>query len=220
MQLITKMNTTKFKKFTHIYKENDLKYILKCIHKCYLMIVDSKIPLSNDENSIRDVFISREYLDNSKLKKELEINNFLFDKEIQTETGRVDIRVLNMIEKLKGKDDPVYYIECKRIDDLYINQNRGLIKKYTSDGINRFIIEKYPTFMKENAMIGFIVKEIDINSCVAKINDLTKYEFIDEFEYSYKSKHTTNSKNEILLYHLMFDFSKQIIKPSPKPFLN
>lgn len=159
---MSKVDASKFK-FEYEYQEKDLKFILNSVYKCYLKIIASNITVNNNENDIRDLFISDLYLDNHKLKQELDIVEFLFDKEIQTEKGRVDIRILNMINTMKGDFKPYYFIECKRLDGVINPDNKNTLNdKYTTDGISRFIEEKYQTHQEANAMIGFIVKEIDI----------------------------------------------------------
>lgn len=201
---MSKVDTSKFL-FLFDYKERDLKFILNSVYKCYLKIVNSDIKLNNNENDIRDLLISDQYLDNYSLKKELDIVEFKFDKEIQTDTGRVDIRVLNMIKTMVGDFKPYYFIECKRIkgdkthNDFYIN-----------NGINRFIEEKYYTYQEANAMIGFVVSQIDIMENSKYFSDLSHYKFINDFDYSFVSNHITKSNKEIVLYHLMLDFSKNI----------
>lgn len=191
--------------FTFEYQQKDLKFILNAIYKCYLKIITSDILINNNENDIRDIFISDQYLDNHLLKQELKLIEFKFDKEIQTKDGRADIRVLNMIDEMKGNYKPYYYIECKRIkgDKTYNDY-------YTNYGINRFINGKYPTYLKENAMIGFVINNIDIKENSTKIPGLNKHDFINDFSYSYLSNHTTIENKEITLYHLMLDFSSKI----------
>lgn len=193
--------------FTFEYQQKDLKFILNALYMCYSKIITSDIFVNNNENDIRDIFISDQYLDNHILKQELNLIEFKFDKEIQTRDGRADIRVLNMIDEMKGKYKPYYYIECKRIKG-----DKTYNEYYTKNGIDRFINGKYPTYLNENAMIGFIVKKIDIEDNSTKIAGLYKHNFINNFPYSYVSKHITKENEKITLYHLMLDFSKKIKK--------
>ena len=90
--------------------------ILIGIIKCYRMILKNKnsVP-SNDENKIRDIFLSKEYLKNRKIKKRLNLLEYRFDREISEEhsNGRIDIRI---IAKNDFEIDEAYYtIECKRL---------------------------------------------------------------------------------------------------------
>jgi hypothetical protein len=208
---MSKVDASKFK-FEYEYQEKDLKFILNSVYKCYLRIIASNITVKNNENDIRDLFISDMYLNNHNLKQELDIVEFLFDKEIQTETGRADIRVLNMINTMKGDFKPYYFIECKRLDGVINSENKNTLNdKYINDGISRFVEEKYQTHQEANAMIGFIVKEIDIEKNSKFFKLLNPHKFVDNFDYSYISTHITKSEKEFTLYHLMLDFSMKII---------
>lgn len=199
---MSKVDTSKFL-YIHEYQEKDLSFILNSIYKCYLKIISSRQKINNNENDIRDVFLSDEYLENHIIKEELSVVEFQFDKEIQTKDGRVDIRVFSMPKKMNGEDKPYYYIECKRIKG-----DKSYNEKYINEGINRFVEEKYPTYMEANAMLGFVVKSIDISKNMECFPDLKKLKFIDEFEYSYISTHKTIlTTKDIILYHLMLDFS-------------
>lgn len=203
------MNVQKFI-FRKIYLERDLKYILYCIYWCYLKIIESESIIINKENDIRDLFVSDKYLNNHSIKENLGIGQYLFDKEIQTDDGRVDIRVLDMIQIMDGVYNPHYYIECKRIDDEISHYSNSLNNKYINEGINRFVNEKYPTYLEANGMLGFVVKSIDIIENTKKITGLEPFSFIENFRYSYKSSHITSSNKNITLYHLMLDFSSRI----------
>lgn len=205
------MNISQDNIFVKKYQDRDLKYILSCIYDCYLEILQSNIIINNDENGIRDLFISDEYLDNHLIKEKLGIGQYKFDKEIHTIDGRVDIRVLDMIKTMKGEYKPYYFIECKRIDGLNSHYQTSLNNKYVNDGINRFITEKYPTHLEANGMLGFVVNKIDIKENTRRITILKDYQFIDNFDLSYISEHTTITSNKkIILYHLMLDFSSKI----------
>jgi hypothetical protein len=96
----------------------------------------------------------------------------------------------------------------------------GLNAKYIQNGISRFVSKTYSSHYKTNGMIGFIVETIDINKNIAAINgllkgtanttkELFKHKIVTDFHYSYCSTHDLDS-DEILIYHLMFDFSKNI----------
>ncbi len=209
------MDSSKFL-FIQEYQQRDLKYILNSIYVCYQEIISNIRTISHLENEIRDVFISDEYLNNHTFKQKLKVSEFLFDKEIETLKGRADIRVLNMIEEMSGKHKPYYFIECKVLDNTKpSNAKSNLYSKYINNGINRFINEIYPTYNNENGMIGFYIEPTDIKKQCEFFTDLTPYEFIDNFEFSYVSTHTTVSKKHITLYHLMLDFSSKIKKPNP-----
>lgn len=204
------MKSTKFI-FTYEYVQRDLKFLLNSIYSCYKKIISDIDSISHLENDIRDVFISDKYLDNHKIKEELGVVEFQFDKEIETIQGRADIRILNMIEKMSGKQNPYYYIECKVLDNTKPSiAKSNLYSKYVDNGINRFVNEIYHTYNEANGMIGFYIKPTKIKKQCEFFSDLTIYKFIDNFELSYISKHTTINQKEITLYHLMLDFSDKI----------
>ncbi len=206
------MDKSKFV-FTYEYIQRDLKFLLNAMYSCYIKIIFDKNSISHLENDIRDIFISDEYLDNHRIKEELGIVDFQFDKEIETMRGRADIRIFNMIEKMSGKEKPYYYIECKVLDDTKpSNAKSNLYSKYINNGINRFIDEIYPTHNKENAMIGFYIKSVNIKKQCEFFSNLRPYNFIDSFDFSYVSNHTTINQKEITLYHLMLDFSSKTSK--------
>lgn len=74
---------------------------------------------------------------------------------------------------------------------------------------------------KTNGMIGFVVESLDISQNVKLINGLLKSSFMQantirelihhkissDFDFSYYSRHNVK-KDNILLYHVMLDFSK------------
>lgn len=120
-------------------------------------------------------------------------------------------------------------IECKRLDDKNQEGKNGLNAKYIKNGICRFVTRKYSSYFGINGMMGFIVKKVDINDNISKINTLLDKDLIDDdkktvnanttqkiepinikcdFNYCYTSKHQINFKKEIILYHMMLDFSE------------
>ncbi|WP_167450451.1 hypothetical protein [Sphingobacterium multivorum] len=194
------------------YQDRDLKYILFCIYSCYLEILNSSVLVKNDENSIRDLFICDDYLDNHQLKEKLGIGQYKFDKEIQIQDGRVDIRVLDMIKIMKGDYRPYYFIECKRLDGANSQRKNSLNNKYLNDGLSRFITEKYPTYLEANGMIGFVVENIDIGDNSKHFPDFQYDNFIENFKFTYRSCHVTQTLKRIVLYHLMLDFSSKLAR--------
>lgn len=200
-------------RFTFDYNQRDLKYLLNVIYSCYIKIINEVNSISAIENDIRDVFISDKYLNNYKIKNELGVIEFLFDKEIYTETGRADIRILNMVEQMSGIEKPYYFIECKVLDASKPSLAKSnLYSKYIDEGINRFIIEKYLTHHEANAMLGFFIKSANIKKQCEFFVDLKPFSIIDNYELSYISEHSTESNKKIKLYHLMLDFSSRIQK--------
>ena len=185
------------------------------------MIADN-ISLTNDENSIRNVLLIS-YLKNNNVRKKIGLTNYLFDREVPEDTtiGRTDIKIQTSNTFL---DTNAYYtIECKRLDAVNVTGTTGLNAKYIENGICRFTNRIYSAYHKTNGMIGFITQAIDIHKNVQFINNLLKKSFVEAntyqelapryilngFDYSYCSSHGTGNE-EILIYHLMFDFTGNI----------
>ncbi len=202
------------------YKEFEI--ILTKITKCYHMMIEDGVVIPNDENGIRDILVN-DYVNNCEIKRKLELRYFVLPEVEETGTsGRTDIRIFNPNTYY---DQAEYYIiECKRLDEKARTGTSGLNSKYIKKGIQRFISEHYSSYYQTNAMIGFMVKSIDIDENIENINQLlitnhtkcntlrkiTKEHFISDFEYQYSSKHKTASGSDLKLYHLMFDFNNLI----------
>ncbi|WP_396189029.1 hypothetical protein [Flavobacterium sp.] len=201
-------------KYITYYIDENFEFILTQIHNCYKkMLIDYDF-VENNENKIKNR-LYRDYLDNQLIIDDLKLNGYRFKTETgfvdenYNEIGYSDIEVIDLIGSLKNKDS-FYIIECKRIDDINPHYQSSLNNKYINEGINRFVDEKYPTHNKVNGMLGFVVKNIDIRTNCNHFSDFTSYKFIDNFEFSYRSNHTTKTNKKITLYHLMLDFSSKI----------
>jgi hypothetical protein len=210
------------------YEHNDIFYnvefedILSKIITCYRLMLSANIALSNDENQIRDVLYLN-YLNSDAVRKSVGLQSYYFDRETQEDktAGRTDIRILTANSFIETA--AYYIIECKRLDTSNPNGKTGLNAKYIENGICRFASKTYSAHYKANGMIGFIVESIDISANINCINDLLKKHFpaantvqkltyseiISDFKFSYCSIHNSG-KDNVLLYHLMFNFSKNI----------
>jgi len=214
-------NASKFES-SSIFYNTEFEDILSKIITCYSFMLEDNVSLFNDENTIRDVLLIN-YLRNNSIRKKINLTNYLFDREVPEDRsiGRTDIKIqtLNTFH-----DTSAYYIiECKRLDATNTNGTAGLNAKYIKNGIYRFASSYYSVHNKTNGMIGFVVESIDINKNVSEINNLlaTNYlnayttqnlqyrSIIDGFNYSYCSCHNITG-NQVLLYHLMLDLSKNI----------
>lgn len=202
--------------YTIEYNKRDLKYLMNSLYLCYLKIISEIESISHKENEIRDIFISSKYLESSKVREELGVNEFQFDKEISTLKGRADIRVFNMIEKLNGAEKPYYYIECKVLDNsLPSTAHSNLYSKYINNGIKRYIEGIYPTYNEANGMLGFFIKSTNIGKQCEFFSEFKLCNFIENYDLSYVSEHSDFNNKKIKLYHLMLDFSLKIKKQSP-----
>jgi hypothetical protein len=212
------------------YSYNTINYVkefqrvLCGIYSCYsLMLKDNILVPPNDENEIRNVLLDN-YLNNDTVRNFTGLIWYTFNKEIPEKNGRVDIKIEFRDPFIPVKE--YYIIECKRLDNENLEGTSGLNAKYIENGILRFVSKQYPTNCGINAMIGFVVKAIDINFNVENnINTLlqqhftscntTKYiqkeTFIPNFEFHYSSEHNDINNVNFTLYHLMLDFSNNII---------
>ena len=180
---------------------------------------------ANDENRIRDILLLN-YLKKRKIKMMVNLKDYRFDREIPEDStkGRVDIRI---ISKNDFEIDEAYYIiECKRLNNKNLTGTTGLNAEYIRNGIFRFVEKKYTAYYQVNGMIGFVVEPMDIDRNIQNINMLiknnykqsntrkmlSKFEFIEDFKYSYLSTHEDIEGNRLKLYHLMFDFSNSLEK--------
>jgi hypothetical protein len=200
---------------------HEFQTILSKVTTCYKKMIASNqsIPI-NDENGIRDILLLG-YLKNPEVKRELSLEDYLFDRETSENisTGRVDIRIMPINPFIS--DEAYYILECKRLDNQARRGVSGLNYKYIDNGIQRFTTGFYSSYYKINTMVGFIVEPLDIHSNVEDINYLlknnfkhinttdllTKENFIDNFDFHYGSSHMSEDNHEIKLYHLMFDFA-------------
>jgi len=214
-------NATRFES-SGVFYNTEFEDILSKIITCYDLMRTDKVSLTNDENAIRDVLLIN-YLKNNSIRKKINLTNYLFDREIPEDRslGRTDIKIQT---QNTFEDTSAYYIiECKRLDAINTKGETGLNAKYIEYGIHRFASSYYSAHHKTNGMIGFIVESIDIHKNVLEINNLLATNFLNanttqalqyrniiaDFNYSYCSCHNITG-NQVLLYHLMFDFSKNI----------
>lgn len=215
--------------YSRTRKYSNFEFILtKCVI-VYNLILNSGINLTNDENLIRDEFLK--YLKDFDFKVKNELRHLIFDKEVPETTGRVDIRILPTKDEYVN-DRAYYIIECKRLNATNLKGTTGLNAEYVKNGICRFSTGYYSSYFGCSAMFGFLVEPVNIQEgIVNNINSMLntnlinaqdqsvnanatqqmQYEnFANGYSYSYVSKHTHSSGNELVLYHLIFDFSKNI----------
>lgn len=219
--MFTELNASGYD-YNGIFYNAEFEEILSKIITCYNLMLTDNVSLTNDENAIRDVLLIN-YLKDNPTRKKIKLTDYLFDREVPEDRslGRTDIKIqtLNTFQ-----DTSAYYIiECKRLDTTNPNGTTGLNAKYIENGICRFASVSYSSHYKTNGMIGFVVEELDINENVSSINNLISTNFskanttqdlqyraiVKDFEFSYCSCHKV-TENSLVLYHLMFDFSKQI----------
>ncbi len=219
--MFTELNAAGYRYSKGFYNA-EFENILSKIIACYNLMLIDNVSLSNDENIIRNVLLIN-YLKNNTVRRKIELIDYLFNREVPEDRtiGRTDIKIetLNTFQ-----DTEAYYvIECKRLNAKNQNGKTGLNAEYISEGVCRFASQQYSCYYKTNGMIGFIVESIDINKNIDSLNTLlntsflqantlqalTKRNIVSGFKFSYYSTHTCN-KSELIIYHLMLDFSKNI----------
>ncbi len=216
--------------YSSSFYQNEFEDILRGIIVCSNCITSSGVTIPNDENEIRDLIL-KDYLKVQDFKeKHFNLANYHFDRETMENTGRADIRVLPVKDNYIN-DDAYYIIECKRLDNQNLTGISGLNAEYIKNGICRFVTDYYSSYFGVNGMIGFVVEELDIEANRKHINTLLYNDYInaqekqvnantvqeitpiqlsENFNYSYTSTHQVNEQKQIVLYHLMLDFSKNI----------
>lgn len=219
--MFTELNASSYD-YNGIFYNAEFEDILSKVITCYNLMLADNVSLSNDENAIRDVLLIN-YLKDNPIRKKIKLTDYLFDREVPEDRslGRTDIKIqtLNTFQ-----DTSAYFIiECKRLDATNLSGISGLNAKYIENGICRFASSSYSTHYKTNGMIGFVVQPLNISQNTEAINQLLRIEFkqantaqellfrkiVPGFDFSYCSMHSVD-ENIIVLYHLMFDFSKNI----------
>jgi hypothetical protein len=186
-----------------------LQGILYDVSVVYQSICSNGRKLPNDENAIRNEF--GKYFSNQVYKSQTTTAcRYYYDYEscLQNTCGRVDMRFLPL--DCYGFQDVFFAIECKRLDGT-----GHLCKEYVDNGICRFTTGKYPTYLGCNAMLGFVVRAINLNATIDKVNS---HLAIDEQlkakntlmtpMVSLESQHQT--PQSFILYHLWIDLSNYI----------
>ena len=224
--MFDKLNAAIFK-FALPFYSTSFETLLSKITLCYQFMIRDNVSLENNENKIRDVLLIN-YLSDNAVRKRIGLLPWNFEREVAEDrlTGRVGRTDIKVITLDTFTDQTAYYIiECKRLNDKNLSGKTGLNAKYIQEGIKRYTDKYYSSHYRVNAMVGFVVKNIDIDANTAKINSLlmaflpylqtqqllSKTTFIEDFEYQYQSTHLDVDGDALKIYHLMFDFSDNII---------
>lgn len=157
-------------------KDNTYYSLASYIHICCqemvsdLNVSGKKIP--NDENKIRNYFL-KNYLEDNSFRRKNNMIMFLFIPEVPENydedefdyEGRVDIKIISQNASFEDSDAS-FYVECKRLDGY-----STLNKEYVKNGIKRFVVSPahYNSYYNKNFMLGFMVKKVDIDGNVKKI---------------------------------------------------
>lgn len=208
--------------------EEMIDFIFVSIEQMKKDLLLKKEKLENKEEKIRTHLLEN-YLNNSKFKQKVKFENLylIFNAEVvegykeenEEYIGRVDIKV-ETINTIISNSKNYYIIECKRLDG-----SKQLNEKFVVEGICRFVLDKpkYSSFNNKNIMLGFIVKNINIESNIDEINEIQKkndkiniiqeiHECVKDKEeyYLYRNKYKCEDK-QIELSHMFYSLY-EIIK--------
>ena len=181
--------------------EDMINFIFISLEKMRENLLAENKNIKNDEEKIRTHLLEH-YLKNEQFKeKYFDDLYLLFDAEVaegydltsEEYIGRVDIKVYSINTIINPKD--YYIIECKRIDG-----SSTLNRKFITEGICRFILNKpkYSSYNKKNIMLGFVVKNIDIEINTARINEIQSQ--IEDIHICEKLERLKKEKEEYYLY--------------------
>ena len=181
--------------------EDMINFIFISLEKMKENLLAENKNIKNDEEKIRTHLLEH-YLKNEQFKeKYFDDLYLLFDAEVaegydltsEEYIGRVDIKVYSINTIINPKD--YYIIECKRIDG-----SSTLNRKFITEGICRFILNKpkYSSYNKKNIMLGFVVKNIDIEINTARINKIQSE--IEDIHICEKLERLKKEKEEYYLY--------------------
>ena len=150
-------------------------YICFCCEEMKSDLCNKGEKVPNDENKIRNHLLET-YLDDSLNRRKQNMMMFKFmpeslenyDDEKFSYEGRVDIKIVNQNEWFEN-GEAAYFVECKRLDG-----NKRLNDEYVKNGIARFVVKPlhYSSHYNKNYMLGFIIKNININENVKKIEKI------------------------------------------------
>ena len=181
--------------------EDMINFIFVSLEKMRENLLAENKNIKNDEEKIRTHLLEH-YLKNEQFKeKYFDDLYLLFDAEVaegydltsEEYIGRVDIKVYSINTIINPKD--YYIIECKKIDG-----SSTLNRKFITEGICRFILNKpkYSSYNKKNIMLGFVVKNIDIEINTARINEIQSQ--IEDIHICEKLERLKKEKEEYYLY--------------------
>lgn len=222
MTFFSELNANPFL-YNRAFYLREFEDILAKVVICYQIMITNRVKVPKNENAIRDILVN-DFLNNHILKRTIGFN-YIVNPEVPQahSSGRPDIKIQAPNGLLPR--EAYYTIECKVIDAINQTGTTGLNAKYIKDGICRFTSATYSSYYHANGMIGFVVAKIDIPENVKYINALmtdsfdqdccpidvlTQRTILDGFEYTYCSAHQLN-ENQITIYHLMLDFSENIL---------
>ena len=193
---------------------NDIvQKVLECLDLMRQDCECSSHKIANNEIKIRD-YLYANYLNKDAVMRKIGFDNYRFESEApenyldSTPQGRADLKVYS-IDDFSNRQR-YFIIECKRLDG-----NLTLNREYIDEGVRRFTGEKpkYTSYHKMNCMLGFVVRNIDIDKNISRINKLLRNDYSDIpvkdylqtgfVPHTYVSVHGENEEEKIELIHAM-----------------
>ncbi|OSA73807.1 hypothetical protein B2H86_15860 [Clostridium botulinum] len=199
------------------------EYILWCCDKMSKNFENEDNKIQNNENRLRDHLLEC-YLDDTINRKNNDMMKFHFMPECPENynnkdskyIGRVDIKIVGQNEWFSNPK-AAYFVECKRLDG-----NKKLNEEYVINGISRFVVNPphYSSYYGKNYMLGFIIREMEIDKNVKKIEDIQNQNIniqnkcglikhINSIHHEYDCKYNMNHK-VIELKHMFTNFTKVV----------
>jgi len=188
------------------------KILLLEIYSLYEQIIKDKKFVPRHEDKITEILVD-DYL--------TKLNNYSFKREKKNNRGLIDIYIVEGF----SEDKPEFLIECKVLNNENLRGEKGKNAEYVKNGIYRFLSEHYFSYnnLYTNAMIGYVIDDLDIKKNIDNLNVVSKNiigKLVDirqditvEESNIYKSSYNTIKNKKFILYHLMMDFSKNVIIP-------
>ena len=195
-----------------------IKHILGLVWEAYdCLINDSNIVIDKQshENEITQELYTKILLlwRNSKLPIFF-TRNIIPDKQYVDATMRKDkgeYPTIDICFRDPKKPQSYFGLECKKL----LGIRKKNIQYYIDTGIGNYISGRYGSCSSQNAIAGYVMSG-EIPKVVGRIiNEIKKNSFISNLSLDknsihpqYISRHMRESdNNEILLYHLFFDFT-------------
>jgi hypothetical protein len=163
------------------------------------------VKTSGFENDIRDRFIYDFYYKSPLLKDLIQSNILYVSWERWVFKNEKDLGRTDLSFAISGFE---YVIECKRL--------KNASKQYIKEGLYRFIKNEYSSNESYAGMMGFVVEGdiADISNelkkkCIKEEfnNNSFANEKLEDWKFGFKTAHNRDSKTEINLHHLFFEFT-------------
>lgn len=199
------LNTTISEKFRYAFEQKCLELIIDAYHSSLISKhiqqdwnendISQELYEKLDENPTRlrwKIASSREFHLSNKTSKE---------KGFADKLPRIDLRMSHIISQFEFN----YFFEAKRLKE----KDSGLKRAYINDGIDRFVLKKYPL----GCMLAYLL-EGNQNETIKGINSLLEKDkrnnniLVSKPNILHNSYYESEHIELGILKHLVFDFTK------------